>query len=43
MEVNEVMRRFGFGLLLAMILTAAAMVLMALPVGAGGSPPCCFS
>jgi len=37
------MRRFGFGLLLAMILTVAAMVLMALPVGAGGSPPCCFS
>jgi hypothetical protein len=37
------MRRIGFGLLLAMILTMAAMVLMALPVGAGGSPPCCFS
>ena len=36
------MRKFGFSVLLATILTMAAMVLMALPVGAGG-PPCCFS
>ena len=40
------MRKFGFSLLLATILTMSAMVLMALQVGAapaGGSPPCCFS
>jgi len=37
------MRKFGFSVLLATILTMAAMVLMALPVGAGGGPPCCFS
>jgi len=36
------MRKFGFGVLFATILTLAAMVVMALPVGAGG-PPCCFS
>jgi hypothetical protein len=36
------MRKFGYSLLLATILTMAAMMLMALPVGAGG-PPCCFS
>ena len=38
-----VMRKFGFSVAFATILTMAAMVLMALPVGAGGSPPCCFS
>jgi hypothetical protein len=37
------MRKFGFSVVFATILTMAAMVLMALPVGAGGSAPCCFS
>jgi len=37
------MRKFGVSLLFSTILTMAALVLMALPVGAGGSPPCCFS
>ncbi len=37
------MRKFGFSVVFATILTMAAMVLMALPVGAGGSGPCCFS
>jgi len=37
------MRKFGFSLLFATILTVAAMVMMALPAGAGGSAPCCFS
>ena len=38
-----VMRKFGLSVVFATILTLAAMVLMALPVGAGGGPPCCFS
>ena len=42
-EVIEVMRKFGLSLLFATILTMAALVLLALPVGAGGGPPCCFS
>lgn len=37
------MRKFGFSVLIATMLTMAAMLLMALPVGAGGGPPCCFS
>ena len=40
------MRKFGFSLLFATILTVTAMVTMALQVGAapaGGSAPCCFS
>jgi hypothetical protein len=41
-EVIDVMRKFGFGLLFATILTTVAMVVMALPVGTAG-PPCCFS
>jgi hypothetical protein len=36
------MRKFGLSVVFATILTMAAMLLMALPVGAGG-PPCCFS
>jgi len=37
------MRKFGFSIAFATILTMAAMVLLALSVGAGGGHTSCFS
>ena len=38
------MRKFGFNLLVATFMTAAALLMTAVTIPAGGGPgPCCFS